>query len=639
MNPASGDEFEAELQRLTELLTKSEPSSIQPGIVIPRQGVTYLSGTTLPAVTSGAFGSDPVAGIVRPRPREQGLAPYVAAFLIQADYLDSTTSINDLEKRLQLWAVHDPSLELITTLCAISRCAGDHDELIAQLIADYSSWLKPDAAARLRAKLTDPDVPRRFLARQAVLNALRHVLLADPALPSLPIDPMVKAVFLAHGTAQTLDNLPAGRTPFATNVSAELAVALAQNYLFHKQQDLCMRLLRSDELWGVYGAAVAASDLNKTADDLFTEATGGIERRDFMALGFGLWSQAMAWKPGTPFLISPLRLANDPTGERTERVMEFLSRDQAELAAALNGAGAGWQLEPFEESPILRTPNGLAVIDMMLLVNRITSCIADIVFESLRSKGTGQHVLWSREYGHIVEQLAIAYARRLAPTAIGGGANFYDEDALEAFVGDGRVCDAAIDFGDAMLLLEIQRGEVQAEIRYEGSVPRFLKHIDQAIVSKTEQLDSVALHILDDETPLTGIAPQRDPRPRIYPVVVQGDGFAIEPISQGYIRKKVRDQGWLVHAKIETLSVIDTDELQMLVGLFESRGLSPTQLLQEWHASSHDLYSLRNYLLYAYPDRSPEDLRPKGAGPAWESLGEEIKSRLELPEGKTENAV
>ena len=227
-----------------------------------------------------------------------------------------------------------------------------------------------------------------------------------------------------------------------------------------------------------------------------------------------------------------------------------------------------------------------------------------------------------------MEQLAIAYARRLAPAAIGGGANFYGEDALEAFVGDGRVCDAAIDFGDAVLLLEIQRGEVQAEIRYEGSVPRFLKHIDQAIVSKTEQLDSVARHILDDETPLTGISPQRDPRPRIYPVVVQGDGFAIEPISQGYIRKKVRDLGWLVHAKIETLSVIDTDELQMLVGLFESRGLSPTQLLQEWHASSHDLYSLRNYLLYVYPDRSPEDLRPKGAGPAWESLGEESSRAL-----------
>ena len=48
MNPASGDEFEAELQQLRALLTRNEPSSIQPGIVIPRQGVTYLSGTTLP---------------------------------------------------------------------------------------------------------------------------------------------------------------------------------------------------------------------------------------------------------------------------------------------------------------------------------------------------------------------------------------------------------------------------------------------------------------------------------------------------------------------------------------------------------------------------------------------------------------
>src|ERR1022692_620901 len=84
-----------------------------------------------------------------------------------------------------------------------------------------------------------------------------------------------------------------------------------------------------------------------------------------------------------------------------------------------------------------------------------------------------------------------------------------------------------------------------------------------------------------------------------------------------------------------------TTLLRYVFFFFFSSRRRHTRLQGDWSSDvcSSDLYSLRNYLLHVYPDRSPEDLRPKGAGPAWESLGEEIKSRLELPEGKTENAL
>jgi hypothetical protein len=81
-------------------------------------------------------------------------------------------------------------------------------------------------------------------------------------------------------------------------------------------------------------------------------------------------------------------------------------------------------------------------------------------------------------------------------------------------------------------------------------------------------------------------------------------------------------------SKIATLSVIDFDELQMLVGLSESRGLVPTQVLEQWHSSALDRYSLRNYLLDAYPGAVPHDVRPKGIKALGDAIFDDIKARL-----------
>ena len=117
----------------------------------------------------------------------------------------------------------------------------------------------------------------------------------------------------------------------------------------------------------------------------------------------------------------------------------------------------------------------------------------------------------------------------------------------------------------------------------------------------------------------------------VQPVLVAAGGFFMSPITANAIAEYSATNGLLTHALVRTPAVITMDEVEMLEGLAEHRGISMPSVLGDWKASPLGEVSLRNYLL----DRFGTDImeyRPSRMRPRFDQFSEDMVARLKLPE-------
>jgi len=125
----------------------------------------------------------------------------------------------------------------------------------------------------------------------------------------------------------------------------------------------------------------------------------------------------------------------------------------------------------------------------------------------------------------------------------------------------------------------------------------FKKDVDQAVLGKTEQLDGTAA--LLRRTPQPPLSPLKEPASKVFPVVVCGNHFPVNPITRNYVQGCLRSRGLLQAAGIQPLAVIDLDELEACASLAKAGILLP-ELLAGWLASQYAKGSLTVYLSAVY---------------------------------------
>ncbi len=573
-----------------------------PYLAIPQIGTPYHVGSMAPIVGVPTVTGVP-AGIGLPGgARGESPLDYVGVYLVLRDYIRPeemgvfSEGMSDAVMRAAVTVVGTENL--IRFLCALGMMlwspSPDHLE---QLRARFIQCLQSAPRARVENALRPGPEQRVFLARQSLLASLRVALALPEIAPAPGPDPNIElwGLLFVHAVAEGLAAEPSDDGQTIGRMPARLAAEMVRNTAFYETDDLYAAIDRQVRLWRDFGAAGCAELGGVHPADLVVDITG-IEVEDFLALGFAVISHAMAWDPGQPLYLDEGFGAVDAA--RREAFLSHVASTREQLRTALAApARSTWDFLAFQETPVLRAPQGLLVLDTAYLFGRVTTGLYWIIHDYMRDeRGLRDLDHWRHAWADMVEAMAVDDLRPHAPKLLlppSGGTSaaptFYRESEIQRAYPGSKAADVVIDFGTVLGAFEIVSGQLTIGTRIDGSPEAFRKDMEKLVFKKMRQLDKTAANLIGDECRLTGW--RGEPR-EVFPVVVIGSGFALNPIVANCIEDQRGAEGLFELPRIRPLSVIDLAELEMLEGL-AVRGRNILEVLDQWHQSGIAAMPLR----------------------------------------------
>jgi hypothetical protein len=497
----------------------------------------------------------------------------------------------------------------VCALAALNHASGQPD-LAMHYQNQFLASFRPEVARIIQAAI-DGELggkPRAFLARQCVLRALRTVLAPDDTPPAVPesiaghvrgMDLTISAVLLVHFIAAELHSTRSSDEPTLGGVPESLAMEMSANGLFYEAEDPGALIARTWLLWQDYDADLVKPTPRLDPVEMLKEAVG-IELDNLLALGFAYHAYATMRQPDSPIHMNPFarhQIDHDI-------VEQFLSRFAVtldELSDQLKTCPRRWQMMPIQDRPIVRINDDVVILDEKYLISRVTRGLYWLVHDYERdTRGDAARQRWTQTYGKMIELRVESQLRRLALPLLGGGSTYFTEEDLQAAFSKGKSADKAvdvgIDYGDATMLAEIVSAQVTVATRENADVDALKKDIERMVLKKVRQLDITAKNLLRDPQPEQSPLPA--PARQIYPIVVRGGAFPVNPATRRYVEEYLQQENLLsrADARVQPLALIDLEELELCEALTDAHGTGLPAILAGWQSSQYRAMSLRSYL-------------------------------------------
>lgn len=503
-----------------------------------------------------------------------------------------------------------PAEEYLFHLARLNRIAHSANEvsvLEQRFLQQLTHNLRPIAKRAFGGLNGGPT--RLFLARQPVLRAM-YLALNTPVPDKDPdpgiahylhtIGPESAAIVLTHLAADTLTQPRPVNEPQLGGTDESFAMEMICNHIFNEPHDTGAMLGRAWAMWTRHGAQLVNTPLGKSAVDLLAEATGGLTLAEVLAVGFAYWLANASDRLDGPTRFDAFSMMKLPR-EKVELFLDRFATDVAELRAGLAANPAPWQMLPVQRRPLLRLGDEIIVLDESFLLEAITDGLYWRVFDHLETDKV-MRSQWEGEYGkHVIEPFAEELIQQIAPVIIGGpSAYFEEEDIKSAFKVKKGITppntDAGVEFPDATVLFEVVKKPMSVPAR-EGSVTRFKTDVQAAVFQKTGQLHTVASFMLQDPQPAA--SPLSKPAAKVFPIVVAGNHFPLNPVTWSYIRDELNSRGLLQQEGVQRLSIVDLDELEVFGSLARAGELLP-EVLADWHGGDFGKGSFSPYVWKKY---------------------------------------
>jgi hypothetical protein len=486
-----------------------------------------------------------------------------------------------------------------------------------RFLALLAPGVRVAAQAALRGGTDGTGMPRWFLARQLTLRAMRFVLTAEPTV-GVPdpqaagflegVDVMTAAILLTHLVGDALTKQRPQDGPTFGRTAESLAMEMVCNQVFNEPKDIGGILGRVWSLWYRFSATADPGPFAKAPLELLQEATG-LELGDLLAIAFAYWVKSTEDRLGGPARIDAYSLVKLPK-HTVDTFLALFSTSLDDLAPELEVCEQPWQMLPLQSRPLLREGDTVVILDESFFWEAVTTGLFWRISDHVRKGEPTAWEPWTRVYADMVEQLAEEQIKGFAlPFFDGKDAFFTEEDIRRAFSRKGFTppnTDAGVDFGDAVVLFEVVNANVSLAAR-SGSLTDFEKDVQQMVLKKAGQLDGTAKLLLQNPQPPA--SPLTRPPAKVFPVVVNGNPFPINPVTRNYVEDKLRSQGKLQDPRIQRLAVIDLEELESCLSLARQGTLLP-ELLNEWLSGPYGKGTLSTYLSSVIPGKleRPEEI-------------------------------
>lgn len=477
-------------------------------------------------------------------------------------------------------------------------------------------WFKGEALVRVNNLLDDREQRRGLVAPQVLLVLLKLALqhCGDSLLPHVEPGNVVVAMLVV--AEHLTGHLGEGISTVIDDTPGPIGSDLIANQLFHGVYSAAHMMGRFVRRWHQLPVEMAGQrdvcDLPKAYED----ATG-VPLADLTLVGAGLWASAYQGR----WVVPPdYFTTTDLTPEALERVLALIATDIPRLRADVRAEknATAWSFEMFRRSPVVRLADGrLLVLDQELLLDRVFGWWPMLDIKQPPNGRPADKARSDAAEGclrHLTEVAVIEVLRAIAGT--GTARRMYDDDDLRAaFPGQGqKIADAAIDYGDAWVVVEVTATRLRQSSKNAASEKAQIDDMDK-LVKKAGQIDATIRALKSREYRLTGVNPTHPKT--FYPVLVMAEGFPANPVTLTVLRERVRKAGLLTGAGIAPLEILDAEEAEMIESLQETGGPGLRDILEG--KRSADLYraSVRDYIIR---ERGLNPRRARRLEPMWESV-------------------
>lgn len=589
-------------------------------IAVPDPSLRYWQGSAVPIVGGRDYTTLP-SGIIVPREAAAGPQPIdlIQVFLTAEEAFGRRLGLEFVQDEVRSVDRDRLLVRCAVLLGAYEKMQADRQQIDEQLVAN---WFTEPTATRVRTALRDN---RRLLAPQALLMLMRYAIALSPNEPEADRIGRFPALLMA-----IQDDLGGGRRrrsidepiTFEGDTASVLFREIVQNQAFHASVDTGTMLARHDLHWNVLPERMRDDRRREDLVTLFAEATG-VPFDDFVAVGLALWA-IVEMRGFYPVSREAMGLPRLPP-ERVDAALGLFSRTadamRDELLRRDAEFEAQWSFDTFRLFPVIRMDHGrLLVISKDLLLQRLFTWLPiHDLRHGLEKRGPEGKRKGARAYQWfraVAEAETVESLQNLMPAA-GGVRRFYGEAEIQdAFGTHVKNADAALDYGDAWVVIEVSTRHLTRESVAGGSSEALDRDIERGVMKKVGQIDSTISELIRDESRLTNDPAM--PRRRYVAVLVVTEGFPVNPMSMTAIHSRVAASGLLRDPRIGPLHILDQEDLNIIEAITESGGPSLLQLLLEHEAGNLKNMDFKSWLIV---ERGLQANRPRRiAGPyenAW----------------------
>jgi hypothetical protein len=237
----------------------------------------------------------------------------------------------------------------------------------------------------------------------------------------------------------------------------------------------------------------------------------------------------------------------------------------------------------------------VVVLDERCLIERVTRGLYWLVHDHEKQVyGENARRAWTQVWGEMIETRVEDQLRQMAPSLVGRQRAFFTEEDLQAAFPGSKSCDAGIDFGGDVVLAEVMSGTVKTQTRELAQASAFEQDAERLVLDKAPQLYATAANLL--RVPRSAASPLQASPGRIFPVVIVGGQFPVNPLTVRYLAEQLAAEGHQPDSTMQPLLVLDLEELEGCQALCQRRALTLPQLLDAWQNSPYRDAAFRHYL-------------------------------------------
>lgn len=245
---------------------------------------------------------------------------------------------------------------------------------------------------------------------------------------------------------------------------------------------------------------------------------------------------------------------------------------------------------PFARWPLVEMGNAVFCVSVKLLRQKLTNGFHHLFLDPRFS--TSEREQYLQFIGAVFEDYVERLLGRVFPPLSG---RYLRSDVLKKAVGEGKSPDAAILYGDAVVLLETKATRFTLGARTEGNWDEYERQFRDIFLDSAAQIDNTIQACEAGRLKHLGI----DPRiiRAYFPVIVTLEDLPMNRVIYRKVREEIDGMGVLRNPKAKPLQAFDVGELEFLeIGLQTGRSLR--DILDEKVSSDESRdESMANYLI------------------------------------------
>ncbi len=479
----------------------------------------------------------------------------------------------------------------LVTRHSCDTAVGAASSLMAMLFEDHptsprvqaelaASWTFGATKAKATALVDDGWV---FLAPQAVLAALKLAFLFPSTGAGNPDHAVGNLVAASLGIAQFLGSAGDREDPWRGGLPADLAVEVVQNQHFNDHTPRAVAIARFRRLRQLEAERFAA---NAKLFDRFFEDSTGCSVEALFDVGMSVW---MAMNDARSVRLTRARFDQlDHPREVVDAALDLLAADEDTFRALLQDeverVGFDWAFNQFRRYPLFKAPDGtFVVLHPGFLDERFCGSAAfwEVRSRLPRSPSSGNSELgrlagaFEDHHGHLPEVYVEESLREIVPNTGGYVPRVVGEEELKGRWPGRSVCDLLIDFGTAIVPIEVVNHRLKESVLAGGSVDDLDDDLRIIVEHEAGQIDSVIELLLKDSE-----FAERHPAPVIYPLIVATAGFPWGPVIAPAAWAALAENGLLQQGGVRRLQVLDLSDLELIEAAVVRGGLGFLSLLE-----------------------------------------------------------